>query len=237
MGRKRKGTGIGNVGKIAGIAKQPNINQPREGNRFSFRLNKQPIENSDCSPQDIETPDIDTRGRALGSLVLYDADQIKSYPSAFQRYDRSLGLQPSAIVEETDSTRFQFCSHRSPVGYWEVSILPLQLCADGGCGTDRGRAILFDGISEIDQRFTVNVEPAIASGVIQIFLWNTTPNYAMTGRLWYDFLPLAGGTFRLTIPANSGIQGLSFFAIDGSGFYRGMCLSFVGTAITLHGWT
>lgn len=236
MPRKRKGTGIGSIGKLNGIAKQPNISQPREGNRFSFRLNQQPIESSDCGPQDIETPDIDTRGRALGSLVLYDADQIKSYPSAFQRYDRSLNLQPSAIIEDADSTRFQFCSHRSPVGYWEVSILPLQLCADGGCGADRGRAILFDGVSEISQRFTVDVEPTIASGVIQIFLWDQTPNFAMTGRLWYSFLPVTGGSLRLDIPANSGIEGLSFFAIDGSGNYRGMCLSFVGTVITLHGW-
>ena len=123
-------------------------------------------------------------------------------------------------------------------------MLQTPLCADGSCGEGRGKAILFSPGSNINQTFTLNPSDGVVTSIlsapadkqrIEVWLWNATPNYAMTGRTWYTSLLPVGGVFNLFLP--SGAEGISFFAYDsGASATRALCISQEGTIVTAHGW-
>lgn len=65
---------------------------------------------------------IKSKGRVVGELITYDADNIYNYQSQSQRYDRSIGLIPAYVNDNDTNTVYGFCSHNAPKGFWEVTL-------------------------------------------------------------------------------------------------------------------
>lgn len=65
---------------------------------------------------------IRNKGRTGGQLVVYSAENTYNYLSQSQRWDRSINQIPAYVNDYPDRIVYGFCSHGSPVGFWEVTI-------------------------------------------------------------------------------------------------------------------
>lgn len=62
------------------------------------------------------------KGRTQGEIVTYSPENTYNYLSQSQRWDRSINLIPAYVNDYPDKIVYGFCSHGSPVGFWEVTI-------------------------------------------------------------------------------------------------------------------
>jgi hypothetical protein len=130
-----KRSGIGKNGGDSfsgntGLPKKPSeISQYRQGNKFSFQIAKKkeldPI--SDCGNFHLDVGAINLdlinkRGRSQGDVVLYSASQLQNYRSQQARLERGIRTQITNIIQRDGKTVYQFCSHDSPNGFWEVTV-------------------------------------------------------------------------------------------------------------------
>lgn len=102
-----------------------NFSKKREDGNTSFYIKKQDFNIKEpCGIQEIHS-NIDlniikNRGRDFGTVVLYGLNQLYNYYADFQRFNSSLSIIPSGIIEKDGVICYQFCSSESPLGYWEV---------------------------------------------------------------------------------------------------------------------
>lgn len=80
------------------------------------------------NPCDVNTPGLSnldifkSKGRMQGEIVTYSPENTYNYLSQSQRYDRSINLIPAYVNDNPDSIVYGFCSHGSPIGFWEVTV-------------------------------------------------------------------------------------------------------------------
>lgn len=151
----------------------------------------------------------------------YSDFQTERYTSLFDRYNRSIELRMRGVdfVQDLEGNLlYEFCSKRSPNGYWEVrKKAPVKIEAElhcyraAGLGYE-GKTICF--LNGFDEEQTINVtnniSPNPTTGLIQVYTWSGEPQEDLSNRVFLRTLPLSGGSFTWS-PSQS-FKCLSFFA-------------------------